>query len=108
MILCELFKENNFGQFLEKYFNNIKKCFFDILILLIIMLVIILAVIMIPFIWKWGESMKNFIELYRTKEIKKFLINYIYNLFDCFLTIVGAIILPINLLSPVHLKAFNN
>lgn len=104
-ILCELIKEDKFEEFLEKYFNNIKDCFFDFLKLIMIIIVIILALIMVPFVWKWGESMKIFIELYRTKEIKEFFINYIYNLFDCFLTIAGAILLLFNLLSPVHLKA---
>ena len=60
---------------------------------------------MVPFVWKLGKTMKIFIELYRTKEIKTFLIDYIYNLFDCFLEIAEAILLPINHISPVHLKA---
>ena len=107
-ILYELFNENNLEEFLEKYFNNIKNCFFDILKLIMIIIVILLALIMIPFFWKWGKSIKIFVELYRTKEIKKFVINYIYNLFDCFLTIAKAIIYPFNLLSPVHLKALND
>jgi len=104
-ILIELFKENSFENFLEKYFNNIKNCFFDILKLIMIIFFIILLLIMVPFIWNWGKTIQIFIELYRTKEIKTFLINYIYNLFDCFLNTAGAIVLPFNHISPVHLKA---
>ena len=107
--LIELFKTKEYKQFFINYYENIINTFKQILNLgkqiIIFSIAIILIPITIPFLWKLKKFIKNFIELFKTKEYKQFFHNYFKNLLDCFIEILLSIPVVLNHLSIFHLKA---
>ena len=88
-ILIELFKTNDYETFFKEYFKNIYTSVFE---LLGYFLIILLFLIVVPFVWKWNKTFKIFIELYKTKEYKKFFNDYFSHLIDCLFSILNFLL----------------
>ena len=97
-----LFKTKDFVQFLYIYFDNLLEAIKQVIIYTIAIILIIIA---IPFIWKIHKFIKILIELFKNMDCDKFLINYFSNLSESIIEIILSILIILNHLSPVHLKA---
>ena len=71
----------------------------------IYMIASILTIISIPFIWRLHITISIIINLFKTADFKKFIVDYYNNMIECFLPIISLIPLIIVHLSPIHLKA---
>ena len=73
--------------------------------MLIYYIALIFTILSIPFIWRIHITLSLLFKLFKTKDIKQFLIDYYNNFIDCVLPIISFIPLIIVHLSPIHLKA---
>ncbi len=109
IILIEFFKSNDYKQFFINYFKNLIKCLAQILFFFLSLIfdtiAIILTITSFIFIWNLKKTLKIIIEYYKTKDFKKFLFEYFYNLKDCLFTTGLSVLTILNHISPIHLKA---
>ena len=91
--LIGLFKTNEYKKFFDNYYKNIKLSFKQIIncgkMIFLFLLAIILTIIAIPFIWNLDKFIKNLIDLYKTKNYKKFFDNYFDNVLLSFKQIIN-------------------
>ena len=93
-------------EYLYQNYNIIKSQIInDTSKVLIYIIAIILTIISVPFIWKINKSFKILFELFKTKDFKQFFINYFKNLIDNLITTALSVLVLLNHLSPIHLKA---